>query len=132
MGYHPGVGCRTGWLVQVLPVLDNAGRGWLAANSESPKEGLQQGAGGDGKGWAEAPGCTDPGLTCFLHVVYILPSCLHSQEVEEDPQGAGEAPKVWLTPLAADPVHFLGNHGALRDTGEHERIYGEAKGWEAG
>lgn len=71
-------------------------------------------------------------LGCFLHVVCILPSCLHGQEVEEDPQGAGEAPKVWLTPLAADPVHLLGNHSTLKDTGEHERIYGEDEGWKAG
>lgn len=54
--------------------------------------GLQQGAREAGQGRLEALGGTGPGLTCFLGTVHILLSCLHGQEVEEDPQGAGEAP----------------------------------------
>lgn len=65
-----------------------------------------------------------------MSAIYVLPRCLHGQEVEEDPQGAGEAPEMGLTPLAADPVHLLGNHNALRDTDvERECTHGEEKGW---
>lgn len=65
---------------------------------------------------------TDPGLTWLLRVVDTLLTRLHSQEVEEDPQGAGKAPEVWLTPLAANPVHLLGKNSALRSTRERECI----------
>ena len=58
----------------------------------------------------------------------MLPRCLHGQEVEEDPQGAGKAAEMRLTPLAAYPVHLVGNHNALRDTYEHECVCGEEKG----
>lgn len=64
-----------------------------------------------------------------MRAIDILPRCLHGQEVEEDPQRAGKAPKMWLAPLAADPVHLLGNHNALRDTDERECTHGEEKGW---
>lgn len=81
-----------------------------------------------GQGQAETQGCTGPGLTCFLRVIYTLPGCLHGQEVEEDPQGAGKAPEMGLTPLAAYPVHLLGDHNALRDTDvERECTRGEEK-----
>ena len=64
-------------------------------------------------------------LTCFLRRVYISPRRLHGQEVEEDPQGAGEAPEMWLAALAADPVHLLGNHSALRDGDQRECVFRE-------
>lgn len=67
-------------------------------------------------------------LTCFLRGVYISPRRLHRQEVEEHPQGAGEAPEMRLAALAADPVHLLGNHSALRDRGERGAHSEERRG----
>lgn len=42
--------------------------------------------------------------------------CLYCQEVEEDPQGAGKSPEMWLTALAANPVHLLSKHSVLEGT----------------
>lgn len=42
--------------------------------------------------------------------------CLHSQEVEEDPQRARKSPEMWLTALAANPVHLLSKDGVLKGT----------------
>lgn len=70
-------------------------------------------------------GVPGPPLTSFLRMVYTFLSCLHGQEVEQDPQGAGKAPEMRLTPLAAHPVHLLRDHSALGDTQEGECTCGE-------
>lgn len=79
-------------------------------------------------GQAETQGPHGPRLTGFLRGVYTLPRRLHGQEVEEDPQGAGKAPEMRLAPLAAHPVHLVGNHSTLWDTREHKRRRGKEKG----
>lgn len=48
--------------------------------------------------------------------------------MEDDPQGAGKAAEMRLTPLAAYPVHLVGNQSTLRDTYKHECICGEETG----
>lgn len=73
-----------------------------------------------------------PGLTWFLWVSFTMPTCLHSQEVEEDPQGAGKAPEMWLTALAANPVHLFNKNSILRGTREHECTTEMRKGWKGG
>lgn len=68
-----------------------------------------------------------------MWVVFAVPVCLHSQEVEEDPQGAGKAPELWLTALAANPVHLLSKNEALK--GIHVNVSAQAeerKGWKGG
>ena len=79
-------------------------------------------------GWAEAQRVPGPPLTSFLRMVYTFLSCLHRQEVEQDPQGAGKAPEMRLTPLAAHPVHLLRDHSALGDTQERECMCREETG----
>lgn len=61
-----------------------------------------------------------------------MPTCLHSQEVEEDPQGAGKAPEMWLTALAANPVHLFNKNSVLRGTREHKCTTEMRKGWKGG
>lgn len=52
-------------------------------------------------------------VSWFLWVGLTVSVCLHSQEVEEDPQGAGESPEMWLTALATNPVHLLSKDSVL-------------------
>lgn len=47
--------------------------------------------------------------------------------MEEDPQGAGKAPEMWLTALAANPVHLLSKNNALRNTREREGTKGRER-----
>lgn len=51
-----------------------------------------------------------------MWVSLTISVCLHSQEVKEDPQGAGKSPEMWLTALAANPVHLLKKDGVLKGT----------------
>lgn len=121
VGRHLGVGCRTGRRLQILPF----GKMLVVRDQLRPQSSLKP---------ARSREPAGARLTFFLRVVDVFPSCLHGQEVEQDPQGAGKAPKMWLAPLAADPVHLLGNHGALRDTedasafgGRRRRVGGEVR-----